>query len=469
MSTPSSPIFSQVDGGADSGQRGGALRKIGSFIKSALPYIAPIAARLAATAGNRTALEDEYHQHAESLAQDQLAASREHQGLQNQLARVQLANIRSPEQQATAALTQAGALEDVKNLHAPGKDTTEAGGGVLEDVYDPALRKRVTRPKMMTTEVPNPELVPYAPGAPKPNFVQDWNAGPPPTIPKTVPQESQVRAIQKATHGQPVWDPKTNQYIVPVYDAQQQLTRVQPLPGLPAGQAPMSPEKFAQQKELYDVRGKSFGANRPLDMLTSEGESGYGTLAGGIATDTSGQPYLKGNQSGAAGIAQKRATFLEVDKNIEMMKSAIPTVDRLTVSDRAAIVAGLTPGKNSLTQGIEGIGLGRLNPAARALVDRTRSIRQGVTSLRNVLSSAGVSDMRIGILESEMPNEQDFAGSSSEQFTNKLATFERTYNEILDAYPDIFKRTGTRAPLSKKSAVAPKAQGKWNPVKGIYE
>lgn len=204
MSTQPMPLNSGPNVGSGEAQQNpqpGFFSKIGHAIKTFAPYIAPIANRLAATFGNGASLEAEYRdkemalrQGHEQMAQQLNQLQLENANLNRQLLQKQVENYRTPEQTAAAALTQAGALEDVKNLHAAGKDTTTAGGGIVEDVYDPTTKQRVTRPKMMTTQAPNPALAPYAPGAPKPDLVTDWNAGPPPTMPKTVPHEEQIHA-----------------------------------------------------------------------------------------------------------------------------------------------------------------------------------------------------------------------------------------------------------------------------------
>jgi len=188
-------------------QQSGFFGRIGRALKAAAPYIQPIADRLAAAFGNSEPLERELQQRRDLLQQQLAQSTMETANLNRQRLSQEVQNYESPAQQRAALLQQTGALEDVRNLHAAPKDIvspTEGGGaGYVEEAYDPATNARITRPKMMTTQTPNPDLEPYkqaAAGNP-PNYVQDWNAGPPPTMPNTVPQQSQVMALPKSSGG----------------------------------------------------------------------------------------------------------------------------------------------------------------------------------------------------------------------------------------------------------------------------
>src|SRR6266404_5027771 len=208
--SPVIPNTEQV--GSQPSAGGGLFSKIGAALKNIGPYIVPAANRLAAAAGNYGPLEEEHRQRQEALTAQLASSNLQNPELNRQLLTKQIANVRSPEETAAAGVEQAGKLEDVKVLHGPSTNIISPieGGGAryVENTYDPATGQRVNRPKMMTEQVPNPALAPYAPDAPKPNYVQDWNAGPPPTMPKTVPQTSEVPAMLKAS-GAPVVEPTT--------------------------------------------------------------------------------------------------------------------------------------------------------------------------------------------------------------------------------------------------------------------
>jgi hypothetical protein len=190
--------------------------KLGSALTKAAPYFEPVAAHLAAAAGNYNPLinmQNQRQRQFENQRESALTQNTLNTGAQErQFRQLGIDNYESPAQQRAAQVTQAGQLEDVRNLHAPEKDIVtpgEGGGAVyVENVYDPATGQRVTRPKMQTTQVPNPALAPYQSpdSAAKPNYVQDWPAGAPPTMPKTVPQQSQLRALPK-TAGAPQTEP----------------------------------------------------------------------------------------------------------------------------------------------------------------------------------------------------------------------------------------------------------------------
>lgn len=193
MATSPNPMYSQVDGGADSRppQGSGFFSKIGHVIKTIAPYIGPVANRLAAAFGNDAPLERELQQRRDLLQQQLANSQMDTANLNRQFLQKRLGDYETPTQERAAAVTQAGAIRDIDVLHGVAKDINTPQG-LVEESYDPATNRRTLRPKMMTTQVPNPDLAPYAPGAPKPNFVMDWNQ-PPATMPRTVPQESQIQ------------------------------------------------------------------------------------------------------------------------------------------------------------------------------------------------------------------------------------------------------------------------------------
>lgn len=222
MSTQPSAVMSGSPGGEPVSnpqqpqQPQGPFGKIGAFLKQVMPYVTPVANRLAAAAGNYGPIELEHQQREDALKQSQFGLQQQlqqstlqNQDLQRQLTthQIALSTPGSPEYAAKQQgdVTQAAAIEDARNLHAPPKDSVAqvpsgGGQGYYEEAYDPTQGKRVTTPKMVTTQVPNPERQPYADvaaGGKPPNLVQDWNAGPPPTMPATVPQQSQMMALQK--------------------------------------------------------------------------------------------------------------------------------------------------------------------------------------------------------------------------------------------------------------------------------
>src|SRR5258708_33680915 len=93
-------------------QGGGFFSNLGSKLKQVMPYITPIANRLAAAAGNYGPIELEHQQNElqlqqahqktqEALAQSQMQNSE----LNRQLLTKQISNIRTPEEQAAAKLS----------------------------------------------------------------------------------------------------------------------------------------------------------------------------------------------------------------------------------------------------------------------------------------------------------------------------------------------------------------------------
>jgi hypothetical protein len=89
----------------------GFFSRIGAFLKTAAPYIQPIADFLAAAAGNYEPMEEERRQREDALKQSQFRlqsqlqqSTLQNQDLQRQLTQKQLDNYPSPEQQAETAI-----------------------------------------------------------------------------------------------------------------------------------------------------------------------------------------------------------------------------------------------------------------------------------------------------------------------------------------------------------------------------
>lgn len=248
MSIASNPIMSGSPGGepvSNPPQQRGLFSRIGAVLKTIAPYVQPVADRLAAAAGNYAPMELERQQREDALKQSLTQSQLQNQDLTRQLTQKQLDNYQTPDQQRAAAVTQAGALEDIRNLHAPEKDINTPQGLVGES-YDPTANRRVLRPRMMTTQVPNPALQPYkdaAAGNP-PNLVMDWNAGPPPTMPATVPQEYQIQLAAA---------PRQDTSITPYEDARR---------GAP--QTPEGLSKFAQDWQQTLAGNKNVNTGEDL-------------------------------------------------------------------------------------------------------------------------------------------------------------------------------------------------------------
>jgi hypothetical protein len=239
--TPSPNTSQQSDSSGGGSQKKGFFQNIGSFLRQNSGAIADIGNQLAAAGGNYRPMMLAHQDKELRLQQDaqatraQLAQSEmQNQALTRQLTQKQLDNYRTPEQIAAANVTQAGALEDVKNLHGPEKDTAVPlgpgeGYGYMQDVYDPSTGQRVTRPKMVTNQVPNPAIGaqtaqagtisgmrsdaqppttvpggqgPVAPLGPLSTPSPAASAPPPimPPLPPTVPQQSQMMASPKGSN-----------------------------------------------------------------------------------------------------------------------------------------------------------------------------------------------------------------------------------------------------------------------------
>lgn len=212
--------------------------------------------------------------------------------------------------------------------------------------------------------------------------------------------------------------------------------------------------KQANALAAAGARGAAFNSSKPITTLDGEGQDVISTMGDErkAGRGVPGNPILAGNQSGAASLGQKRATFAEVDKNLANVRQYLPALTD-DYGDRAAFAAALTPGTGMLSNISEAAGLKHLNPNQQNLIFAIRNLRQGATSLKNVLSSNGVSDKRVAILESELPNEADLLTGDPSTVDRKLQTFESVYRELIQAYPQIM--SGGNSPRGQLNGPAP--------------
>ena len=210
--------------------------------------------------------------------------------------------------------------------------------------------------------------------------------------------------------------------------------------------------------ETAAIRATMINQTRPIQAYDPNTETNIVTnFEKGVPGQPKGAPILAASQSGATNVAGKRATVMELDKNITNVQDTIKTLDSADTVQKAAMASTLTPSATKHGQVIEGIARNQLTQPQRDLVDTIRNLRQGASSLRNILSTAGVTDHRVLTLESELPNEQDIMGSSAAMKT-KLDRFVGIYNEIKAAYPDLI--TEDRKANHKAGGAKPPAGAK---------
>ncbi len=236
--TPANPIMSGSPGAeplSNPPLQRGFFSRIGAFLKTAAPYIAPIADRLAAAAGNYAPMEAERQQREDALRQQLTQSTLQNQDLTRQLTQKQLDNYQTPAQQQAAAVAQAGALERVRNENAPPTDIVapmdDGSYGHYSRSFNQQTGQWEVKPTMVTRQVPNPAVaaqqatagaiadmgrqaaIPSGPiGPPNPLAMPSPAAtAPPPVMPPlspTVPQQSQLSAMPK-TSGAPQTQPTT--------------------------------------------------------------------------------------------------------------------------------------------------------------------------------------------------------------------------------------------------------------------
>lgn len=474
--------------------------KLGSIVKTAAPYIQQIGNSLVGAGGspeqlqqlgasNELALRRQQLGMQQQLQQSQLQS----QDLQRQLEQKQIENIRTPEEIAAAnlanqrvSLTQQRELAPPQDLVAP-TDTGQMGH--FQRTFNPQTSQYEVSPTMMNKEVPNPT---QAPGAGMVPPVGGQHLLPPSP---TVTSRQQLMAMPKAAgQGMTVADPNSSTgYAMEHYDMLGNVIShipnapppahpiagfgsVDPLIGGQVGPMP-NPTSYKgglkdpqfnqdlaswskkaadikQQRDLAiaQARGAAYGENRPVQAYDPSNEAAViTTMKKGVPGQAPGSPLLSANQSGVLNLAQKGATFGELDKNISNVTGAAPILDKASTLDRAAMAAALTPGRTKVGQMMEGTALNTLSPEQKQLIFSIRNLRQGALSLRNVLTSGGVgSDYRVQLLEAEMPNEQDLMGDSA-SFLQKLNTFNSIYGEIRQAYPDLVTKASQRGGLKPPS------------------
>lgn len=249
LPSPATPPVAPPPSPNGGGAKSGFFANIGKFLKENSGAIADIGNQLAAAGGNYAPMQIAHQAKMDALHAQLQQSEMSNQALNRQLLQFKVNNQRTPEQEAAAQLQQAGALEDVRNLHAPGKDTNTPEG-VVENVYDPSVnpKARINRPKMMTSQVPNPAIP--AQEATRQAFAglqSPDNPIPPPVlpaVPSTVPLQSRVQLAAP---------PKLDTSITPYEDARR---------GVPQTAADLS--KFASDWQKQSASNKNVNTGEDL-------------------------------------------------------------------------------------------------------------------------------------------------------------------------------------------------------------
>jgi len=211
MATPANALPSQSDPANTVQSQGGFFSRLGAGLKQVMPYVTPIANRLAAAVGNYGPLELEHQQkelelqQAHEQTQKALADSQmQNQELNRQLLQKQIANVRSPEETE--------ALKPPTDIVAP---MPEGGYGHYNRAFNPQTKQFETTPTMVNQQVPNPAVgaqaataatitglnaAPTLPGGQQgPTEAPAQQAPPPlmPPVPETITQQRQLPAVQK--------------------------------------------------------------------------------------------------------------------------------------------------------------------------------------------------------------------------------------------------------------------------------
>lgn len=480
MSTPANPLTPQQPPAPQ-----GVFGKIGLVLPG-------IANRLAAAFGNYRPLQEEQRQqqltNQTNLANSTLAD----QSLNRQHLKQQIDNFQTPDQIAERQIR-------VKHAETPTTYQTDEGQTGIADTD----LQGVTKPRNVA--VPNPEIrmAQQRTNDFNQNFPGGQVATPPPPLPPTI-QRPATMPPQVGFHL--TGNDESGNPIVSLYNKGGAPMGSAPAPAKPdatlipgmgkvgaidAGAAnalPPDPRTYPQGakdpkfradyqtflKSAADAkqanalaaagaRGAAFNSSKPITTLDETGQDVISTLGDErrAGRGKPGNPILAGNQSGAAGLGQKRATFAEVDKNLANVRQYLPALTS-DYADRAAFAAALTPGTGMVSNISEAAGLKHLNPDQQNLIFAIRNLRQGATSLKNVLSSSGVSDKRVAILESELPNEADLLTGDPSTVDRKLQTFESVYRELIQAYPQIM--SGGNSPRGQLNGPTPMRSAPASPV-----
>jgi hypothetical protein len=108
MSTTPNPIMTGSPGGeplSNPPQQRGFFSKIGQFLRTAAPYIKPIADHLAAAAGNYAPMEAERQQREDALRQQLAQSQVQNQDLSRQLTQKQIAASADGPQSSLAGIS----------------------------------------------------------------------------------------------------------------------------------------------------------------------------------------------------------------------------------------------------------------------------------------------------------------------------------------------------------------------------
>jgi hypothetical protein len=427
---PAGPTVTQ-----DTSQGPGIFSRIGNFLQQKGPALSDIANHLAMGAGKYGPLQAEQAEKELEIRQQQADLQGKvtqsnllNQALQRQHESLDIANYQTPEEKSALAVKTA---RESKPIQFFTKD------GQIGQGYDDGTGN-VTPVMMNGSPVTMPQQVGFHITG------TDGNGNP------IVESYSKFGAPVGAPQAAPV---NPNAPVMPG------MGKVNPMDAGAAGSLPPSPKDYpqgpndpnfradytkwlsgasnAKQQNAIALSGAR-NATRPITVFDPNQGADIISTLGRQDRANPGQAPLAGNQSGAAGIGQKRATFSELDTNLANVQKFLPAMGANGMGvDSLTLGAALNPGTGLVSSAAEAAALKHLSHDQQSFVFALRNLRQGATSLKNVLSSSGVSDKRVEVLESELPSAADLMSGDPSQVQRKLATFTSIYNEVKQAYPQL--------------------------------
>jgi hypothetical protein len=201
----------------------------------------------------------------------------------------------------------------------------------------------------------------------------------------------------------------------------------------------------ARQASQGESRGKSFGRNRPTQVLDTWNGNRPVVVSAGDAEDN---PERYATQTGGAPALKEERQFADIRDGIEEVKRTAGVLDQ-GFDNRALIAAGLAQPQTSFSQWLMGeMGKGHLNESQADYVTALQSLWERVMAIRGLTGGGQGEDLRAAIRQA-IPG----PGTPTKGFADKqLNQLNRMVNNLERGTPKVPLRPDTNAPATPGAA-----------------
>lgn len=206
---------------------------------------------------------------------------------------------------------------------------------------------------------------------------------------------------------------------------------------------------------------KDIQAASNTERFRSRPTTQYDTQMGIVRTVSAGEAedhperYRAASYQNIVDTQQKVATIKELDANLDRVDKMADAVKGSGLTPNI-VAAGMADPESDLGKQFQSQFIKNLNDKQKDFIFAVRNLRQGVASYKNIMSSGGVSDARINLLERELPDETTIATGDPATIRKQLNSFRQIYTGVRNQYAPFFENMlGTKIGESQPTTGSP--------------